>query len=334
MHPMMLNAIVERCRQRQAQGDCPDEPAFSTEQLEDAVIELAAGRFDDAELDAGVLHPEAPIETQRAARERLAAPAPRRPAAPEPAPAKFTQADADALAEVMDDLAVPDCMPGGVHQPYCRDAGKPVSKSPASAQGTTEERLANPESGLSAKLLFDRAHVDALEALGKRVAALEGEVKDHWVAIRTQMSPVDLSVVEMGQHHRDCAFLHGDACNGGCVNSKPAAPPQPAPVGQIAENAPRCCDTGEVTVTEEHLKLAAEFDNAFQLYGERHALLQSLAKKLAKFEAAAERRGADAQQTRVIEWCNFMMLKYELNKHAQEWIPLFAQVVLGKDDDE
>lgn len=37
----MLIEIIERCRQRQAEGDRPTVKAFSVEQLEDAVIELA-----------------------------------------------------------------------------------------------------------------------------------------------------------------------------------------------------------------------------------------------------------------------------------------------------
>ena len=42
MHELMLREIVKRCRQREAEGDCPTEAAFSVEQLEDAVIELAS----------------------------------------------------------------------------------------------------------------------------------------------------------------------------------------------------------------------------------------------------------------------------------------------------
>lgn len=41
MHPAMLDVVIRRCRERYAAGDCPCDPPFSVEQLEDAVIELA-----------------------------------------------------------------------------------------------------------------------------------------------------------------------------------------------------------------------------------------------------------------------------------------------------
>lgn len=41
MHEMMLNSVIERCLNRQQQGDCPSDPPFSVEQLEDAVVILA-----------------------------------------------------------------------------------------------------------------------------------------------------------------------------------------------------------------------------------------------------------------------------------------------------
>lgn len=41
MNQLMLEAIIARCRLRQAEGDHPTRPALSVEQLEDAVIQLA-----------------------------------------------------------------------------------------------------------------------------------------------------------------------------------------------------------------------------------------------------------------------------------------------------
>lgn len=41
MHNLMLGRIIERARQRQAEGDYPTRSAFTTEQLEDAVVQLA-----------------------------------------------------------------------------------------------------------------------------------------------------------------------------------------------------------------------------------------------------------------------------------------------------
>ena len=41
MHEALLKEVVKRCRQRQAEGDCPTVPAFSVEWLEDAVCQLA-----------------------------------------------------------------------------------------------------------------------------------------------------------------------------------------------------------------------------------------------------------------------------------------------------
>lgn len=41
MHELMLREVVKRCRQRESEGDRPTEPAFSVEQLEDAVNQLA-----------------------------------------------------------------------------------------------------------------------------------------------------------------------------------------------------------------------------------------------------------------------------------------------------
>lgn len=41
MHPLMLQKIVKSCRARIAEGDCPTTPAFTVEQLEEAVAELA-----------------------------------------------------------------------------------------------------------------------------------------------------------------------------------------------------------------------------------------------------------------------------------------------------
>lgn len=42
MHDLMLKAIVERCRQRISEGDCPTVSPFSVEQLEHAVDQLAS----------------------------------------------------------------------------------------------------------------------------------------------------------------------------------------------------------------------------------------------------------------------------------------------------
>lgn len=41
MHPLMLAKVIERCRLRQSEGDHPSEPAFSSEVLEDAIVQLA-----------------------------------------------------------------------------------------------------------------------------------------------------------------------------------------------------------------------------------------------------------------------------------------------------
>ena len=41
MHELMLKEVVACCRQRLSEGDCPTRPAFSVEQLEDAVVQLA-----------------------------------------------------------------------------------------------------------------------------------------------------------------------------------------------------------------------------------------------------------------------------------------------------
>lgn len=61
MHPRMLYEVVERCRQREREGDCPSNAPFSVEALESAVIELAKpGRapfpllFDNAWLNAKI----------------------------------------------------------------------------------------------------------------------------------------------------------------------------------------------------------------------------------------------------------------------------------------
>lgn len=67
MHNAMLAKVIKACRQRQNEGDCTVTPSFSTEILEDAVVQLAdalkiAKDPDNAEWDAGVMHPEAPSQ--------------------------------------------------------------------------------------------------------------------------------------------------------------------------------------------------------------------------------------------------------------------------------
>lgn len=37
----MLGAIVDHCRKRIAQGDCPTGAAFTVEQLEEAIVQLS-----------------------------------------------------------------------------------------------------------------------------------------------------------------------------------------------------------------------------------------------------------------------------------------------------
>jgi len=41
MHESMLQLVIARCKQRIKQGDCPTVNAFTTEQLEEAVVELS-----------------------------------------------------------------------------------------------------------------------------------------------------------------------------------------------------------------------------------------------------------------------------------------------------
>lgn len=41
MHPLMLKEVIEVCKQRSREGDCPTVKPFSVEQLEDAVVQLA-----------------------------------------------------------------------------------------------------------------------------------------------------------------------------------------------------------------------------------------------------------------------------------------------------
>ena len=48
MHALMLKVIVDRCHARIAQGDCPTEPPFPIEQLEEAIAALQA-RVEAAE---------------------------------------------------------------------------------------------------------------------------------------------------------------------------------------------------------------------------------------------------------------------------------------------
>lgn len=48
MHVLMLKEVIACCRRRQTEGDCPTGPAFSVEQLEDAVVQLA-DRLHEAE---------------------------------------------------------------------------------------------------------------------------------------------------------------------------------------------------------------------------------------------------------------------------------------------
>ena len=41
MHTQLLELVIERCRERQREGDKPTKPPYSVEQLEDAVTQLA-----------------------------------------------------------------------------------------------------------------------------------------------------------------------------------------------------------------------------------------------------------------------------------------------------
>ncbi len=44
MHPLMLKSIVDTCRTRIADGDCPTQPPCAVEHLEEAIVELARER--------------------------------------------------------------------------------------------------------------------------------------------------------------------------------------------------------------------------------------------------------------------------------------------------
>jgi hypothetical protein len=41
MYKLLTNAIVERVRARQTEGDCPTQPAYPAETLENALLDLA-----------------------------------------------------------------------------------------------------------------------------------------------------------------------------------------------------------------------------------------------------------------------------------------------------
>lgn len=70
MHPLMLQKVIEACRARIAEGDYPTTPAFTVEQLEDAVVELATR--SDAQRDV----PREPTRRQLCHSGRSAVPGP------------------------------------------------------------------------------------------------------------------------------------------------------------------------------------------------------------------------------------------------------------------